>query len=390
MEGNTPLEVVMLPWSAFGHLTPFFQLSIALAEAGVHVSFISTPKNIQRLPKIPSTLAHLVDFVEFPLPSLDKEHLPEGAEATVDIPPEKIQDLKVAYDQLQHPVKQFVLNHSPDWIISDFCSHWVVEIAQEFQIELMFSPVVSAASTVFFGLSELLGGYGEGKLPLELESLTRIPEYVKFPSAVESLSAVAYQKHEALLMHPGQNASGIADGLRAVKLLHACQAVAIRSCYEIEGKYLNLCQKITKKPVIPVGLLPSKGSKREITEGSWGKMFGWLDKQAPKSVVFVGFGSECTLKKDKIFEIAYGLELSQLPFLWALRKPSWAIDDEDSLPPGFAERTSNRGIVCMGWVPQREILAHPSIGSSLFQSGWGSVIETLQFGHNLLVLPFYN
>lgn len=44
---------VMLPYCAFGHLNPFFSLSIALAEVGeVHVSFISTPKNIKRLPKV--------------------------------------------------------------------------------------------------------------------------------------------------------------------------------------------------------------------------------------------------------------------------------------------------------------------------------------------------
>ncbi|BFG22038.1 hypothetical protein CerSpe_083120 [Prunus speciosa] len=35
-----------------------------------------------------------------------------------------------------------------------------------------------------------------------------------------------------------------------------------------------------------------------------------------------------------------------------------------------------------------EILGHPSVGGSLFHSGWGSVIETLQFGHVLVVLPF--
>lgn len=45
-------------------------------------------------------------------------------------------------------------------------------------------------------------------------------------------------------------------------------------------------------------------------------------------------------------------------------------------------------MVCIGWIPQQEILAHPSIGGSLFHSGWGSVIESLQFGHNLLVMPF--
>ncbi|KAK3227849.1 hypothetical protein Dsin_007711 [Dipteronia sinensis] len=38
-------------------------------------------------------------------------------------------------------------------------------------------------------------------------------------------------------------------------------------------------------------------------------------------------------------------------------------------------------------IPQLEILGHQSIGGSLFHSGWGSVIETLQFGHCLVVLP---
>ena len=41
----------------------------------------------------------------------------------------------------------------------------------------------------------------------------------------------------------------------------------------------------------------------------------------------------------------------------------------------------------MGWIPQ-EILTHSSIGGSLFHSGWGSAIETLQFENNLVVLPF--
>lgn len=44
---------------------------------------------------------------------------------------------------------------------------------------------------------------------------------------------------------------------------------------------------------------------------------------ASKSAVFVGFGSECKLRKD--FEIAYGLEVSELLFLRAPRKPSWQL-----------------------------------------------------------------
>ena len=104
--------------------------------------------------------------------------------------------------------------------------------------------------------------------------------------------------------------------------------------------------------------------------------------------MFVGFGSECKLSKEQVHEIAYGLELSGLPFLWTLRKPYWATDDVDALPPAFNDRTRGRGAVCIGWAPQLEILGHPSIGGSLFHGGWGSIIETLQFGHCLVMLPF--
>nr|KYP77154.1 Flavanone 7-O-glucoside 2''-O-beta-L-rhamnosyltransferase [Cajanus cajan] len=133
----------------------------------------------------------------------------------------------------------------------------------------------------------------------------------------------------------------------------ASKAVLFRSCNEIEGEYLNLFQKLVGKPVIPIGLLPVERPERErgIVDGCSDDIFEWLDKQGSKSVVFVG-------------------------------------TDQDSVPYGFHGRTSNRGIVCMGWIPQQEILAHPSIGGSLFHSGWGSAIEALQFGHSLVVLPF--
>ncbi|KAA8516081.1 hypothetical protein F0562_019260 [Nyssa sinensis] len=165
------------------------------------------------------------------------------------------------------------------------------------------------------------------------------------------------------------------------------QVVAVRSCKEFEEEYLNLVGKIMGKPAIPVGLLPpdQQPKEREGTDGSWNQIFKWLDEQKPRSVVLVGFGTECKLK---IYEIAYRLELSELPFFWALRKPSWAIDDQDALPLSFSHRTSGKGVVHIGWAPQMDILAHPSVGGSLFHSGWGSVTETLQYGHCFVGLPF--
>ncbi|KAK3227847.1 hypothetical protein Dsin_007709 [Dipteronia sinensis] len=380
-------HVAMLPWSAFGHMMPFFQLSIALAKSGIKVSFIATSKNIQRLPKPPPNLSTLINFVEFQLPALDNQHLPAGAEATVDITFDQIQYLKIAYDLLQQPFKQFVADQSPDWIIVDVAGHWTAEIALEYQVPLLFFSVFSAAAMDFFGHPEFIVGEARERVRPYPESLTFVPEWVDFPSSL------AYRGFEVTGMFHGfygSNASGITDAQRLHKIIQACKAVAVRSCPDYESQYLNLLEKITTKPVIPVGLLPPDQDQKgrdQITDESWIKIFQWLDEQKPRSVVFVGFGSECKLTRDQIYEMAYGLELSGSIFLWAIRKPNWAADDVDALPSGFGQRTHGRGVVSIGWAPQLEILGHPSIGGSLFHSGWGSLIETLQFGHCLVLLP---
>ncbi|KAL0347787.1 UNVERIFIED_CONTAM: putative UDP-rhamnose:rhamnosyltransferase 1 [Sesamum calycinum] len=380
------IHVAMLPWSAFGHLIPFFQLSIALAKSGIHVSFLATPRNILRLPKIPPNLSNLIDFVPLPLPKPESSPLPESAEATVDIPADKIQYLKLACDLLQEPVRYFVSEKSPHWIIVDFFHHWAVDIAQDFNIPIVRFCVVSAATVVFFA--------GTHKLPADGDKRLLPQSWTLPPECVDFSSTVAYKKHEAEEMHAGyfgQNASGMPDGPRVAKIIQACKAIALRTCPEFEADYLKLHEKLTGKPVLPLGFLPPEKLERRSptsNEEPWSGIFQWLDKQNPRSVVFVGFGSECKLNKDQIHEIAHGVELSGLPFLWALRKPDWADDDEDAFPAGFRERTTARGVAHVGWAPQREVLSHPSVGGCLFHAGWGSIIESLQYGHCLVFLPF--
>ena len=144
-------------------------------------------------------------------------------------------------------------------------------------------------------------------------TLTKPHECVTYPSSV------AWRDYEAPFIHAGlypENASGISNATRISKVLHGCNAFAIRSCKEFEGEYLNLHEKILMgKTVIPMGLLPPERPKTsKITDGSWMKIFEWLDKQELKSILFVVFGSECKLSKEQVYEIAYGLELSQVPF----------------------------------------------------------------------------
>ncbi|GAB4861688.1 hypothetical protein Ancab_036941 [Ancistrocladus abbreviatus] len=170
-------------------------------------------------------------------------------------------------------------------------------------------------------------------------------------------------KYLKLLGFYGENASGMTDAERVAKVLQGSEALSVRFCVEIEGEYIHLLRTISNMPMISVGLFPPEEEiSVESTDGRSRvkSNANRLDERTAKTVIFVGFGSECKLSKDQDHEIAYGLELSQLPFMWAFRQPDWAANDTDALPSG----------------------------RSLFHSGWGSVIETLQYGHVLVVLPF--
>jgi UDP:flavonoid glycosyltransferase YjiC (YdhE family) len=108
-----------------------------------------------------------------------------------------------------------------------------------------------------------------------------------------------------------------------------------------------------------------------------------LDKQEKKSVIYVAFGSEVTLSDEEFSEIAKGLELSSFPFLWIVKnqvKYDWLVENQ----------LNKNGLIWSNWAPQLRILAHESVGGFLTHCGWSSVIESLQVGCPLIMLPFEN
>ncbi|KAF8411352.1 hypothetical protein HHK36_003899 [Tetracentron sinense] len=374
-------HVIMFPWLAFGHMLPFLELSKNLAAKGVRISFVSTPRNIQRLPPIPPNLADRIKLIEIPLPSVDV--LPENSEATIDLPLEQIQYLKKAYDGMQGAFERLLQQVSPDLILFDFIAYWIPETAAKFGVPSAFFSVFSAATLTFLGSPVELRSSSRRTRP---ENLTVAPDWVPFPSHV------AFRPDQAAQIFQNLNfpdKTGVSSGYRLATTLECCNFVLVRSCEEFEGEYVNILQELYQKPVFPVGLLPPNPvemTSLSACKSKWSDTFSWLDKQAPKSVVFVGFGSEGKLTTDQVHELAFGLEFSALPFIWTLRKPE-GIAIADLFPWGFEDRTTGRGMVCFGWAPQQDILAHPAIGGCLFHSGWGSIIESLYYGHPLILLP---
>jgi UDP-glucoronosyl and UDP-glucosyl transferase len=145
--------------------------------------------------------------------------------------------------------------------------------------------------------------------------------------------------------------------------------------------------------VVPIGVLPPHAEDISLPGETIGiehefNVIDWLNKHPPKSVLYIALGSEAAVSAEQLHEMAFGLEKSAVPFLWALRKATGMNDAAtDMLPAGFQERTRGLGHVALSWVPQMRILAHASIGCFLTHCGPSSVIESLQFGHPLIMLP---
>ena len=249
------LHIAMFPWLAFGHIIPFLELGKLIARKGHHISFISTPRNIDRLPKIPPHLAPLITLVKLPLPHV--ENLPENAEATMDVPYHIIPYLKKAHDGLQEPLSNFLESSAPDWIIHDFAPYWLPPIATKLRISMAFFSIFNASSFSFFGPTK--PSITEVQEPRsEPEHFTVSPKWVPFPSKI------AFRLFEAkkIFENYEENASGVSDWFRLATVMSGTQVFAVKTCMEIEDEWVNLLGELHNVPVIPVGLLPPSAQER--------------------------------------------------------------------------------------------------------------------------------
>jgi hypothetical protein len=387
-EAKKQLHIAMFPWLAFGHMIPFLELGKLIAQKGHRISFISTPKNIDRLPKIPPDLAPSITLVKLPLPRV--ENLPENAEATMDVPHHLIPYLKIAHDALQDPLSSFLHTSPPDWIIHDFAPHWLPPIASKLGISRVFFSIYNSFTWCLLKPpppSSSWEAHDHHDSITEPDQLTVPPKCVPFPTNI------AFRFFEAKRIFDSfeDNPSGVSDSFRHERTSSGVEAVAFKTCVEVEGEWLKLLGEVHHDipHVIPVGLLPPSPPAPENKDSSWDHTIGeWLDKQESGSVVYIALGSEIQLSPQDLTELALGLEQSGLPFFWALRSNGSGSGTAVELPEGFEDRSRGRGVVWRGWAPQLRILSHNSVGGFLTHCGWSSVTEAFMFGRALILLPF--
>ncbi|KAL6507896.1 hypothetical protein OROGR_024091 [Orobanche gracilis] len=112
----------------------------------------------------------------------------------------------------------------------------------------------------------------------------------------------------------------------------------------------------------------------------------WLGSKPPGSVLYVSFGSLVQTSKQFIREVAYGLLLSGVNFIWVVRANIVGSCDSDVLPEGYEDEIRDRGIVIM-WCDQISVLSNPAVGGFLTHCGWNSTMESIWCGVPMICYP---
>ncbi|XP_058109366.1 UDP-glycosyltransferase 76B1-like [Magnolia sinica] len=180
--------------------------------------------------------------------------------------------------------------------------------------------------------------------------------------------------------------------VRQISATRASSGLIFNALDCLEQTTLSKIQQEFRIPVFPIGPLYKfaaghSGSSSLLSPDH--SCMAWLAKQAPKSVIYVSFGSIAAIDGPDLLEMAWGLANSGQPFLWVVR-PGFVNGSECAaeLPEGFEEETRDRGLV-VKWAPQQEVLSHPSVGGFWTHGGWNSTLESVCEGVPMLCWPCF-
>ncbi|RWW22664.1 hypothetical protein BHE74_00005372 [Ensete ventricosum] len=382
---NSNLHVVMFPYLAFGHISPFLQLahkiSSCAASGGVRVTFLSAAANV---PRIESLLPASTSISVVPLHLPAVPGLPPGVESTADLPPTSpaAELLKLAVDGTRPQVESLLRELRPHLAIFDFGMQWLPEVAEPLGVRTLFFSVFAAVSTAYLTVP---ARRLHGPAPTLGNIMAPPPG---FPSAASSIRSVpAYQAADFLYIFKSFG-GGACVYERVVKCIESCSAIIAKTCTEMEGPYIDYVERQFRKPMLLAGPVVPDAPEGEL-EARWAK---WLGGFAEGTVVFSSFGSETFLTDEGERELLLGLEMTGMPFLVVLNRPKSGTNGEQEevrtrLPKGFEERVKGRGMVHSGWVQQQHILRHKSVGCFVCHAGLSSVMEGVAAGCQLAMMP---
>uniref|UniRef100_A0A6N2NBA3 Glycosyltransferase N-terminal domain-containing protein n=1 Tax=Salix viminalis TaxID=40686 RepID=A0A6N2NBA3_SALVM len=365
-------HVVIFPFMAQGHTLPLLDLSKALSRRQIKVTIITTPSNAKSIAK---QVPHHPDIHlnEIPFPAVDG--LPKGCENTSQLPSmELFLPFLRATKQLRKPFEQVLetmvkSTAPPLCVISDFFLGFTLASCQALGVpRLVFhgmsvlpmaickSYCVNAAQISSLSLLDPVDLPGM-KLPF---TLTR--------ADLETLNSSNHDDHP---MSHFLKEVAEADANSWGVVINSFEELEKDHVPSLESFYMNGARTLCVGPLFLYEKMEEGLEKSFNQNQDHSVSTQWLNEQStPDSVIYVSFGTQADVSDSQLDEVAFGLEESGFPFLWAVRSKTW------SLPSGMEERNQKQRLDC-----------ERMVGGFLSHCGWNSVLESVVAGVPILAWP---
>ncbi|KAI3784896.1 hypothetical protein L1987_44004 [Smallanthus sonchifolius] len=264
-------------------------------------------------------------------------------------------------------------------IVADHCMGWAFGVAEKMKIRrAAFWPAAAVVLASLFSIPGLLedGIINSNGTPMKKEMAQLAPTMPALNPAHFSWVCIGDLKTQNDLFDL------IVKANEFVKLV---DCIICNSAYELEPATFA-----TLPEILPIGPLLASNRLAKQTGYFWKEdstCMTWLDQRPPLSVIYVAFGSFTFLDSNQFLELALGLELTNRPFLWVVRADMVEEMNKKYLT-GYMNRIHDRGRI-VGWVPQQQVLNHPSVACFLTHCGWNSILEGVSSGIPFMCWPYF-
>ncbi|XP_044422471.1 scopoletin glucosyltransferase-like [Triticum aestivum] len=384
-----PLHILFFPFPAHGHLIPIADMAALFAARGVRCTILTTPVNAAIMRSavdrandaFAGTNSPAIDISVVPFPDVG---LPPGVENGTAIKSQGDRGkFFEAAQLLREPFDRFLVDNRPDAVVSDSLFPWSVDAAAEHGV-----PRLAFMGSSMFALSCI-------DTMLRNNPLATVPDD---PDALVSLPGLPHrvELRRSQLMDPANEAEhwgwAFFEGLNAAD--QRSFGEVFNSFHELEPDYVEHYRTTLGRRawlVGPVALATKDmaGRGTDALSPDADNCIEWLDMKPAGSVVYISFGTLTSFSPAELHELARGLELSGMNFVWVIGAA--CPDSSEWMPEGFAELTAHggRGFIIRGWAPQMLILNHPAVGGFLTHCGWNSTLEAVSAGVPMVTWPRY-
>ncbi|KAL0309691.1 UNVERIFIED_CONTAM: UDP-glycosyltransferase 86A1 [Sesamum radiatum] len=381
------LHAIMIAFSFQGHITPFINLALRLASNGCTVTFVHTEFIHHMLSKAHHNITH-VDDVDF---------FSAARESGLDIRYMMISDgFPPDYDRILNfneyweailrdfpsCVHEFVgrIIQSTDeslvpFLVADTFYSWPASIAEEYNIlNVSFWTEPALVFSIDYHL-DLLRENGFFPSKGNQEDLI---DFVPGVQSIKPKDLMSYLQDVDITTVTHQIVFKAFDQVK-----HA-DFILINTVSELERETLLALNQ--KQPTYAIGPInfSTDFTKTIVPKSLWSETdcTEWLNSKPAGSVLYISFGSIAQSSKQLAEEIANGLLLSEVNFVWVLR------ENTDVLPDGFKNEVRGRGLI-VSWCNQNLVLSSLATGGFLTHCGWNSILESLWCGVPMICFPFY-